>query len=64
MQVLKKGIPPIVTIDISEVTRQIEVNYARSQIPPMRHVLLALPTGKRLCIGVGFGHKTLTSPNV
>jgi hypothetical protein len=61
MQVLKKGIHPIVTMDIQAfVTRQIKVNYARSQIPPMRHVLLALPTGKRLCIGVGFGHKTLT----
>jgi hypothetical protein len=61
MQVLKKDIYPIVTMDIqSLVTRQIEVNYARSPIPSMRHVLLALPTGKRLCIGVGFGHKTVT----
>jgi hypothetical protein len=54
-------IHPIVTMDIqSLVRRKIEVNYARSQIPSMRHVLLALPTGKRLCIGVGFGHKILT----
>jgi hypothetical protein len=61
MKVLKKGIHPIVTMDIwALVTRQIEVNYARSQIPRMRHVLLALPTGKRLCIRVGFGHKTVT----
>jgi hypothetical protein len=52
MQVLKKDIHPIVTTDIQAlVTRQIEVFFARSQIPPMRHVLLALPTGKRLCIG-------------
>jgi hypothetical protein len=61
MQVLKKEIDPIVPMDIQAfVTRQMKVNYARSQIPPMRHVLLALSTGKRLCIGLGFGHKTLT----
>jgi hypothetical protein len=61
MQVLIKGVHPIVPMDIQVfATRKIKVNYARSQIPPLRHVLLALPTGKRLCIGVGFGHKTLT----
>jgi hypothetical protein len=62
MQVLIKGVHPIIVpMDIQVfATRKIKVNYARSQIPPLRHVLLALPTGKRLCIGVGFGHKTLT----
>jgi hypothetical protein len=61
MQVLKNDIHPIGTMGIlAHVTRPIQVFFARSQIPPMRHVLLALPTGKRLCIGVGFGHKTVT----
>jgi hypothetical protein len=60
MQVLKKDIHPL-TMDIQLLLRRrIQVNYARSQIPSVRGVLLALPTGMRLCIGVGFGHKTLT----